>query len=130
MWAELALNESKRDIIRNWFTFFLVSSPLEGQQGVHLGDRDVPRRGVQLGGRGGGSRSCQHDSHGSWAHTGGHPVALRLLEVQDKAPSQLPVPPVAVALWVPVPTARHPYCWNLPLPSSRRRAALQRQLHV
>lgn len=37
MWAELALNESKQGIIRNWFTFFMVSSPLEGQQGVHQG---------------------------------------------------------------------------------------------
>ena len=24
MWAELALNESKQGIIRNWFTFFLL----------------------------------------------------------------------------------------------------------
>lgn len=55
MWAELALNESKQDIIRNWFTFFLVSSPLEGQQGVHLGDRDVQ------GGPAGGARRRQQE---------------------------------------------------------------------
>lgn len=67
-------------------------------------------------GRGRGSRSCQHSWHRSWAHTGDHPAAFRLLEV--------PAPPGAVALWVPVPRATHPCCGNLPCP------ALHRQLHV
>lgn len=134
MWAELALNESKQGIIRNWFTFFLVSSPLEGQQGVHSRCASGRNRQAQQWGTAGGVRREQQELPAQLAwELGTHwgpSSGFKAFGGAGKPPSQLPAPPVAMALWVPVPTARHPCCGNLPLPSSRRRAALQRQLHV
>lgn len=72
MWAELALNESKQGIIRNWFTFFLVSSPLEGQQGVIQGVRlegmEEPSSGVQMGGEEGAAGAASTAGTGA-GHT-------------------------------------------------------------
>lgn len=144
MWAELALNESKQGIIRNRFTFFLLflflcnGSIIRRCASGRGGKAPQPRACPSVGGlavrlaRRRTERCCKARFEVGAGHTPGLiPAALGLPEKQDKAPLPTASPASGCVTACPGPRAQSPPDrWKLLLPSGRRGAGFQRQLHV